>query len=341
LINDKSYKGYKTNIEAGLIDLREKVSVGLNDLKNEIESLYSIEDIGYSGDDLISDLVNSVYAKCNANKYNIHEKIFMSIIADQRIKLNLRPGLTDLKKEGFRKYSDIFIWLDLIKISKDYDEVVFIENEIKKDWWENDSYKEPADNIVREWEDLFDEKKTLTMIRLDALLISQAEAYLDGDAQLEITRLASEFLKSIKTKSMFLNLPVNDRLGDFAPNDIDFILLGEELNGGNIDEIEVLEMLEPETLTNDVRFQYDSTTRTLFAETQVKVPYIVNVINSFGRYSTPEYYHGTVYITFNCEFEFYLITNNDLEYYLNSVRYDIHKTSVDINELKASNVYDD
>lgn len=341
LIRDRSYKGYKSDIESKLSEVKSISLQKLTDINNEIDSLYADADIGYTGEDLVFDLVESIKQKCNPKHYNIHEKIEMSIIADQRIKLNFRPGLTDLNKDGLRKYGDIFIWLDTIRIAKEYDEVVFVENEVKLDWWKDDNYNAPADNIIMEWNEIYLETKKFTMSRLDTLLLNNAFNYLDGDHQLEISHLASDFMKSLKTKSMFDSNNTADKLYDYAPSDLDHLLLGQQFNGGNIDEVEIIEMLEPVTLIDNVDFQYDSTTRTLFAESQVKIPYLVRIVNSFGRYSTPDYYTGTIYILFKCEFEFYLITNGNLEYYLNSVIFDNKNVELDLNELKGERFYDE
>ena len=54
-----------------------------------------------------------------------------------RYKYNIPPGFKDEGKEGIEKFGDLFIWKEIIKLPsyKNIDNIIFITNDEKCDWW--------------------------------------------------------------------------------------------------------------------------------------------------------------------------------------------------------------
>jgi len=343
IINLKWYKGYDTSLPEELKKLIESLEFRFKNINTEIDKLYDTEDIGFTGDDIVYDFVENIYKMCNPKKLNFQEKVNLALLAEQRILMNLKPGLTDVKNkrgtEYFREYGDIFIWLDLIDLANRYDEVIFIENELKLDWWADDNYDRCADNLQYEWDDLFKATRTFKMMRLEDFLLSYGVDYIDTEYQLEISKLKTDFLKSIKDNSMFEQNQIIDKLYDYAPDEIDHLVLGLPFNYGNVDEVNVLEMLEPEVILDNIKYDYDSITRTIFAYAEVLVPYRVGLTIAFDKDSDYKYYYGEINLTYNCEFEFHIFSQRDLDILLESVSYDNKKAKVDFEGIKIDREY--
>lgn len=83
----------------------------------------------------VNELVN-----CNKIGSSITMTNILKIIneGELRYKYKIPPGYEDLKeKEGIDVFGDLFIWKELINYPKDNDvnNIIFITNDLKEDWW--------------------------------------------------------------------------------------------------------------------------------------------------------------------------------------------------------------
>jgi len=160
----------KNKINQNLIELRNKglitdqkfIDAVNNDLlmvKNNIEAqLKEVDEtfkedmkIIHDGNDVIKKLVDDICATNPPYKRTTVQRIALYEEGELRVKHQVPPGLTDTNKEDGdfitqerRRYGDFLIWHDIIKKANELTrllaqdevlEVVFVEEEKKRDWW--------------------------------------------------------------------------------------------------------------------------------------------------------------------------------------------------------------
>jgi len=60
---------------------------------------------------------------------------------EKRYKNEIPPGFKDAKnKDGVRKYSDLIIWMEILRYAKtNHKNIIFVTDDVKADWWEEKS----------------------------------------------------------------------------------------------------------------------------------------------------------------------------------------------------------
>lgn len=60
---------------------------------------------------------------------------------EKRYKKEIPPGFKDAKnKDGVRKYSDLIIWMEILRYAKtNHKNIIFVTDDVKVDWWEENS----------------------------------------------------------------------------------------------------------------------------------------------------------------------------------------------------------
>jgi hypothetical protein len=73
-----------------------------------------------------------------------------------RYRNGIPPGYEDAKnKEGFKQYGDLFIWKEILKKAAESQvPIIFVINDLKKDWWDNTNKnnRKPREELVEELE---------------------------------------------------------------------------------------------------------------------------------------------------------------------------------------------
>ena len=89
-----------------------------------------------------SDLLMNIVNFIEAQKHVFPELTLQEIYdwdeqGEKRYKDNVPPGFMDAKdKKGVRKYSDFFIWKEILRFAQNHNkDVIFVTDDIKQDWW--------------------------------------------------------------------------------------------------------------------------------------------------------------------------------------------------------------
>ncbi len=73
---------------------------------------------------------------------------------EKRYKENTSPGFKDAKnKDGVRKYSDLIIWMEILRFAKTKGKnIILVTDDVKADWWENvDGKKHFHSKLLKEF----------------------------------------------------------------------------------------------------------------------------------------------------------------------------------------------
>ena len=93
----------------------------------------------WNGSDKVMELVRKIEKYDHVLPSPSQEEIFKWCEEGQnRYKKEIPPGFKDAKnKDGVRKYGDLIIWKELLKFAcKQEQDVIFITDDVKADWWE-------------------------------------------------------------------------------------------------------------------------------------------------------------------------------------------------------------
>ena len=104
--------------------------------------------------DHIRDAITSLFEGKVGSKYNSEEMSSIIKDAKKRFENHIPPGFEDIKtKEGINVYGDLVIWYQIIEKAKnDKRSVIFVTDELKKDWWWkfNDKIIGPRPELIEE-----------------------------------------------------------------------------------------------------------------------------------------------------------------------------------------------
>ncbi|WP_108424467.1 PIN domain-containing protein [Flagellimonas amoyensis] len=128
----------------------------------------------------------------------------------KRFKNNVPPGYMDEKQkpEEHRKYGDLIIWKEIIKIAKEKKQnIIFVTSEKKEDWWSviNGKLIGPRPELRREFFQLADRQYySYQPFRFLELI----KKYFDLQLDIETIREVKEVNNSVKTSSVAYSYPV-------------------------------------------------------------------------------------------------------------------------------------
>lgn len=329
------YKSFETEITK----LTEKLSTQFDEycvgIEKEIESMEGQADYDYETHDPIFDFVNYIIITNKYKKSSQKKKIDMSIIADQRIKLGLKPGLTDTKKstDQFSKYADIFIWFDIIETSSSYKNVIFIENERKSDWWDEPGSR-CAKSILVDWDDRYGDSKKFTMKSLVDYL-SENSDYIDGETLLQL-RKQKENLNDDINKLIMLDDSTLERVLEWSYN-LEDLIIGEQLEYGNISDIydpEPSVNKDPIILKENAKSDYSSWDKSLIIDTHARFYYEADIQVSFDKDSISNSYRVEIEITLPVELTYAILFQEKINYELINIEIEYRKTEVSFEIIK-------
>ena len=135
-----------------LIDLLKD---GYQDLENKYEDdIKSITD-----KDIVDELVGSLFSKTEKD-FSIIEKMHICDEGEIRYKYKIAPGYTDAGKEEdgnnfTKKYGDLLIWKEMLrKVNGTAINMIFVQEERKKDWLAEKNGCVLADVLIEEYSDV-------------------------------------------------------------------------------------------------------------------------------------------------------------------------------------------
>lgn len=123
--------------------------------------------------DKVYELVEGIYKLPDLTQQEIYEWCEEAV---NRYERKIPPGYMDEKdKDGIRKYSDLFIWKEIINYARDIKkDVIFVTDDLKEDWWEINNKIEFRKELIDE----FNEKTGMSI-----------EAYKASDFYEEISKI--------------------------------------------------------------------------------------------------------------------------------------------------------
>lgn len=322
--NSNLYKGFETKITSNTEEQIASINKYKDVVYDEIKKVEQSFDFDYNTSDPIHDFVEYIIQQNSFKKYNQTEKIQMSIVAEQRIKLGLKPGLTDSKKENpYSRYYDVFIWFDLLYVASQYDKVIFIEDEKKLDWWDI-SQNTMASDLVNDWYDKYGSSKEIQLVSLIDYLSKNSE-YINFDALLEFQSLMENLNRDIEQKIMLTN-DILEKIYDCQLDFEDYIL-GETVVSGNISDVWDAEPINVDYYEKDkATTDFDSIYRLLDINQKVKFTYTASVAEKYDRESIPNNFYVQVEFIVNVKFSFAVLLDKDIDYELIDI--DIDKNNI-------------
>lgn len=92
------------------------------------------------------DYIYTLFSEINKHTPSLSHEVIYKLCnkagEDYDLKSPKLPGHKDKKKKGLKRYSDFILWNELMNYAKENDRnIIFVTNDLKKDWWEDDSFR--------------------------------------------------------------------------------------------------------------------------------------------------------------------------------------------------------
>lgn len=235
---------FETNIDDTIDKYQHDTNCYLQMIEREIKRL---EDTAC--DDEIDDTNDVLHNFIECHKQpslTLEEKLHVASLADIRFSQNIKPGLTDQNKQEeypFQKYGDVFIWYEILNRTNNGDDVIFVENEIKGDWWEEKRSDKIAPELEKEFLEHLPSSK-INLISFDTFYSTYLENYISSsESKIEIGQVRDKLKKYLNSKEVVDNLE-SDVFERITESEIEEYFIGESFQGGNISELNDIEILK-------------------------------------------------------------------------------------------------
>lgn len=129
-------------------------------IKNELEASKGIHTSRMKNDP-IKDALAALFEGKVGLPYTDDELEAIFELGDLRYEQKTPPGYKDSQKERSRKFGDLIVWFQTLKLAKDSKtDVVFVTDDNKEDWWtiENGLTISPRPELIKEFKDDTDQK---------------------------------------------------------------------------------------------------------------------------------------------------------------------------------------
>lgn len=300
---------YDTKIDDEIAKFIFDSNLHLDSIENELKLLEQHNNTDSIDDD--NDTLLSFVNTHSLPKLPLQDKLQMAALAEVRFSQNIKPGLTDQKKQEeypFRKYGDVFIWYEILSNSCDEDTVVIIENEKKADWWETKGSGTIASELEEEFKEKYP-KARIEMLSFDNFFEKHMESYLESETIIEINRMRNE-IKEYIDKCDYIT-DIENRLIDlFSEQEIENYLLGESLEGGSIGEVNDIVITRISIDKSTAYPAYDSFDSTMNDKCLANVFVDCSVISEFDKESIAAVIDLTVCFKIEIMYIYDLIVNS-------------------------------
>lgn len=310
-----------------LIDLLKD---GYRDLQNKYDDdIKSITD-----KDIVDELVGRLFSKTEKD-FSIIEKMHICEEGEIRYKYKIAPGYTDAGKEEdgnnfTKKYGDLLIWKEMLrKVNGTAINMIFVQEERKKDWLAEKNGCVLAEVLIEEYSDVSNGK--IEVCNFEGFLASYAH---DLGIQEPII---GELIKRLRLEQAVYNYIMSeaDAIAQEGIEDCfdDFYIMDEVYNqigfnsvyGGNYEEAENIEVYNISITTWEVKYKKELGSFVIKAQFEVEgnmdiVEYISREANYCGNVdfyiSGWEKVNVTMnYSDLNCDpDEAFEIINKDINY---------------------------
>lgn len=221
--------------------------------------------------DCLEKYIDDLHKNSNAQRYSTIELLEIYEEGEKRYKYKIAPGFTDIKKRENdsseipeRKYGDLIIWKEILNlVSSAQKDVIFINNEKKMDWWVPDIINKNRIPTVltEEFKSETNNNHQFIMLTFDEFISHCGEQLnIPIHAILEITERISFISDLNKYFKENLSQIIIDFINEYEVQEriiaqINDDVLGECIAGGNVDEVDEIEITDVKS-TNE-KFSFD------------------------------------------------------------------------------------
>lgn len=218
--------------------------------------------------DIIVDLIEKLHKQRVEDKFSAFELIDIYEEGERRYKYDIPPGYTDKnkpeKKEDkniflMRKYGDLVIWKEILSKMKTSDKnILFVQNEKKKDWWERGENKRINPLLLEEYKKNTNDKTNIKMVNfLDFLSLHGLNIGLKAESIEEIEEISklSEFKNSVYD---YIKSEKASIIYDYVQKEyteegkLYSLLMDYSLFGGTVSELEDVEILNINIIESNI-----------------------------------------------------------------------------------------
>ena len=139
----------KENLDDHLIEMHNIVSSFFKDRKSLIRL-----SMAWNGTDLLYEFIQELKKNGQIMPDLSHAELdAWCTDGEKRYKKSIPPGFKDAKsKDGMRKYSDLFVWNEILRWAKQKKiDILFVTDDVKSDWWKNRSNGEFHPELIQEF----------------------------------------------------------------------------------------------------------------------------------------------------------------------------------------------
>ncbi|HEY8890317.1 MAG TPA: PIN-like domain-containing protein [Clostridium sp.] len=302
----KNYSAFNKYKLPEVDDSRNKLIENINNaMKTAKQDLDKLQ-VGHSEriaciseqNDIVYKFVTNIRKVSCADGFSMLELIDIYEEGEKRYKYKMPPGFTDINKPDkgeeysdfvMRKYGDLIIWKEILRKIKDKDvNLIFIENEVKEDWWTYSKNRPKRIPLMLE-EEFFKEagdNSDFCMVTVDELISHfgnllniQPNSILEVNKRMDFIRGMEAYLTL--NQYDIVQSYIEDNAIEQIIDNIKNILIGEGLGGGSISDVEHIEIIEIKVMESS--FDYNQNECQITVNTGVIVENSSDVIVSFGR----------------------------------------------------------
>ncbi|MCM2999967.1 PIN-like domain-containing protein [Paenibacillus cellulositrophicus] len=329
-------------IEDFLREASKKAKNSLMDTQVNHEKEMKANSISMDGDFIEDYLLAIKEDYSESNGFSVMQLLEIYEEGEKRYKYKIPPGFTDLKKGTDssseipeRKYGDLIIWKEILDyVGKRPVNVIFVNNERKSDWWVPENIKKNRIPTVleQEFQSATKNQASLYMVPFYELVHHLGEElYISKNSILEITEkiaFISDVNKYFKENLNTIIQNYKDSLSDKMTTELSINALGEYVAGGNIDEIDDIEITGIKTLNE--HFEFDTSDFEVNVAFQAEVTANANVVVYWGKENNTS---GLVEIKALCEFGLVYTIDYTKEVMNSYSIYDEDVTSIKITKI--------
>ncbi len=182
----------------------------------------------------ISDLETN---KQIGKKISFNEQLKIIKEGELRYKYKLPPGFKDDKKEGIEKFGDLFIWKEILRLptNKNINNIIFITNDEKDDWWNKDEhgYLEIREELLDEFLEINPNVSIVFMtIGMFQKYASKLYSLYEFGVYVDLNRNDEFFIERVADRIS------NDIINKIYGNEYDY-LESEDIGSEGIDSVDI------------------------------------------------------------------------------------------------------
>lgn len=265
----------------------------------------------------------------------LNHKNRFSALGEFREQQNLKPGLNlDIKQESFpyQKFSDVFVWYEILNNVDSNDEVIFIENNCN--WWESENKRTIAKELQIEFTEMYSDASIKMMTFNDFYLEFLESEMHDKIAKLEVNEIKNN-LESQIYNTRILNSLKEKLTEQIANKEIENYLIGKSLRNSKILQVTKIEVesiaIDKQTFNPKINFSNNTLEGNCKASMLVKCIPIFESNNKTLPTSKETRINLYVDVNYVCELLIYNATVNAL----------LVEEEHEINDYSLNTSYDD